>query len=543
MGAKAAKAKSITGKVPIDLPPGGPITIQPPPFAPAAPGGGTGGTPWKPHFRDALPDAPVGLPEEHEGEIIVELKPDAITLSRANPLGMASTLVELLAMLQRQNGLLRVEPLWPVGVSLFPKLPPLVMRMLPPAIREFVLMMSANQPVAAEPGFADLREDARLRLKLTLDPSKPTADAIKSLLTHAGVAFAEGIPYRWVPVFDPFTQSEMQQIFTPPPQPGDEPQYYAGPNGYWGRTEVFAPDVWTEYELDNIAILDSGCDEKHVALQDAVTWLTPESRTDLAAHGTFVAGIIAARSTVASQDLDGRIDPEHKADVERGLLPKAKLTVMNIMSRKPKYDETGRAYYPVDPGRYSQGLAKIAKMKKIRVLNLSIGGPKPTSKTEAKDLAALEKAGVVVVASAGNGRDNSDPVLYPALYDTSLSVGAIRFTEPRHAPWDKSRSSFPDNYSGGRESAVDVWAPGEWILSAVPMDAGRDIIFSGWQNGTSMASPFVTATAAVLCAKFPEATPAEIRQMISELKRQGMDDNLLMMDGGGRRLVCDSVTL
>ncbi|MFN7919862.1 MAG: S8 family serine peptidase [Bryobacteraceae bacterium] len=474
-------------------------------------------------------------PAVHPGEIVVELRPGAVDLSKTNLLGFSTEFLELLAMLRREHGLVRVEPYWPIGGHVLPKIGSVALRLLPRPLRELIraLTGAAGETPLDSTGFEELLEAARLRLKITFDPAAPVSEVLRALLGYAGVEFAEEIPVRWIPAFEPNSTAEMRAAFPKPPATHSREVVYPdpGPSGYWGRTVTAVPDEWDDYELDNIAVLDSGCDAKHTALTGRMNYLSSESALDRSGHGTFVSGILAARAVAATPYVDPRIVSKDDCDVQRGLLPKSRLTVMSIMKPETLYDEKGQPYFQVDPGRYSMALAKLVTLKNVRVLNLSIGGPKPVSKTEKKDLDALEKAGIVVVAAAGNGRTNADPVLYPALHSTVVSVGAVRYTEPQGTPWDKSRTAFPPGYTGDRKTAVDLWAPGDWILSTAPMDEGRRVIFSGWNSGTSMAAPFVTATAAVLAAKYPESSAAEIRGMLGQLRGE---------DG---RLVCGEVML
>lgn len=78
-----------------------------------------------------------------------------------------------------------------------------------------------------------------------------------------------------------------------------------------------------------------------------------------------------------------------------------------------------------------------------QVINLSLGGPAPSSVLESAVNYAYNN-GVTVIAAAGN--DNSD-VSYPAAYENCIAVGAVRYDETR---------SYYSNYG----SALDLVAPG-----------------------------------------------------------------------------------
>jgi subtilisin family serine protease len=86
-----------------------------------------------------------------------------------------------------------------------------------------------------------------------------------------------------------------------------------------------------------------------------------------------------------------------------------------------------------------------------RVINLSLGGPHPST-ASAQLYAALWEEGVLVVAAAGN--DGNTEKLYPASYKNVLSVAAIH-----------------DNVTlavfSQRNNAIDLAAPGVDVLSTV----------------------------------------------------------------------------
>jgi len=116
--------------------------------------------------------------------------------------------------------------------------------------------------------------------------------------------------------------------------------------------------------------------------------------------------------------------------------------------------------------------------------------------------------GILFIAAAGNGGadgvgDNNDQFPnYPSNYDlpNMIAVAATTRTD--------AKSSF-SNY--GRRT-VDLGAPGSEILSTVPtwLSPSGYAIFSG----TSMATPHVTGTVALLKAYNPSLTWYEIRNLI-----------------------------
>ena len=99
-------------------------------------------------------------------------------------------------------------------------------------------------------------------------------------------------------------------------------------------------------------------------------------------------------------------------------------------------------------------------------------------------------AGIVFVASAGNdGEDNDTHPHYPSSLDC-----------PSWCPSRRRRRTAASYFSNWGRVSVDLAAPGEDILSALP--DGR---YESW-SGTSMASPFVTGAVALCAARYPGET-------------------------------------
>src|SRR5262249_3976975 len=133
----------------------------------------------------------------------------------------------------------------------------------------------------------------------------------------------------------------------------------------------------------------------------------------------------------------------------------------------------------------------------VRVLNNSYGGA-PFSQAFADAITALNSSNILFVAAAGNdGTSNDVSPHYPANYQLP-NVMAITGTDSNHQ----------QTYNYGLQS---VWmgAPGVGILSTYPPSTYQTL------SGTSMATPHVAGSAALLLAKNPNLTVGKLRTLLA----------------------------
>ncbi|MDQ1266084.1 MAG: serine protease, partial [Bacteroidota bacterium] len=128
------------------------------------------------------------------------------------------------------------------------------------------------------------------------------------------------------------------------------------------------------------------------------------------------------------------------------------------------------------------------------IINCSWGGSTKTQ-SEQEILEAAQKLGALVVAAAGNNGE-MEP-FYPASYKDVISVAAVN---------QDDKKVYFSNY----HNTVDVSAPGFDIYATYP---GNNYIS---MDGTSMASPIVTGTAALVKLRFPNMTPVQISEQIKQ---------------------------
>ena len=134
----------------------------------------------------------------------------------------------------------------------------------------------------------------------------------------------------------------------------------------------------------------------------------------------------------------------------------------------------------------------------IRATNNSWGGGGFTQTLE-DAITASGDAGMLFVAAAMNNASNNDATpVYPANYGSS-NIIAVAASDN-----NDSLASFSD-YGA---TTVDLAAPGASILSTTPNGT------YSYYNGTSMATPHVTGTAALAWSLVPNATVQEVRDAL-----------------------------
>lgn len=225
----------------------------------------------------------------------------------------------------------------------------------------------------------------------------------------------------------------------------------------WALSKLKTEAVWPSSQgaQQMVAVVDTGTSPEPDLTDNLLTgWdfinQRADGRIDQNGHGTHVAGAIAA---VANNNIGGA-----------GLAPKTKVLPVRVL------DATGSGYW----SDVANGIV-YAVDQGAGVINLSLGGHigDPSLETAIK---YARSNGRVVVAAVGN--DGTNTLTYPAAYPGVIGVAAS----------DESDQVADFSNFG---SAVDVTAPGVGILSTVP---GGYASYSG----TSMATPFVSATAALL---------------------------------------------
>jgi hypothetical protein len=227
-----------------------------------------------------------------------------------------------------------------------------------------------------------------------------------------------------------------------------------------------------------IAVIDTGIDIYHPELVSSIASTGFNAATnqegleyaiDDRGHGTRVAGVIAA-------DKDNNIGIAGAApDVT--IIP-IKANFAGTTSFRDSYIING-ILYAIEQG--------------VDIINLSIGNTSYNALMQ-QAIDQAEAAGILVVAASGN--TGKQQYIYPAAYNYSLSVGSVS---------DNMTKSFFTTFN----DKLDIMAPGHNIVTT-----DRDGYYA-MVSGTSFASPYVAAMAAMIKSVYPDMTPADIRERLT----------------------------
>ena len=253
-------------------------------------------------------------------------------------------------------------------------------------------------------------------------------------------------------------------------------------------------------------------DDKNGFVDDVFGWnfVDDSNNTwDNNGHGTFVAGIIAART-------------DDKIGIA-GVNPWARILPVKVS----EFDGMGENF------NLAHGIHYAAKMG-ARVINVSIGGRKLTVPERYAIEFAEERGALVIVAAGNDGIDVSD-------YSPAGIPGAITVAATDR---ENKRGRF-SNFG----AAVDIAAPGVEVLSLrarqtdVMVQADKDyvpgsnIVGTGGLyyhlSGTSFSAPFVAGVASLLFSINQDLTPAQVKRMILQSARDIEDPGFDWLTGYG----------
>ena len=261
----------------------------------------------------------------------------------------------------------------------------------------------------------------------------------------------------------------------------------------WAMTTLDAEHAWSVHTAAGVivAVIDSGVQRNHPDLASVVLpgtdLVTPggDGGNDLNGHGTHVAGIVDA---VANNGIG-----------VAGLAQQAQILPIRVTDAAGSGTSTAVA----------QGVSyAVARGAKVINMSLTMDGDDTALGAAVADAIAHN---VVVVAAAGNSAQASDPILLPAAYPGVIGVAAV----------DNTLAAAAFSEYGPQ---VDLAAPGVGVLSTYAGSPAYQ-----YMSGTSMASPYVAASAALLLAANPVLTPTAVESRLernaTDLGAPGHDDH------------------
>lgn len=268
-----------------------------------------------------------------------------------------------------------------------------------------------------------------------------------------------------------------------------------------------------------VAVVDSGIDANHPDLKAALAGernFSQDPDGDQLGHGTHVASIIAG-SAAAS------------AGKYKGVAPGAKL-----------YDAKVCELSGCSESSMIAGMEWAATEVKAKVVNVSIGGgdsPEIDPVEEAVNRLTEQTGALFVIAAGNSGEYGAQTIESPGSADAALAVGAV----------DKQDRLAGFSSRGPRlDGAVkpDLTAPGVGIVAARAKD-GRigtpvDEYYTSL-DGTSMATPHVTGSAAILAQQHPDWTAPKLKAQLAATARQ-VDGQSTFEQGNGRVDVANAIS-
>lgn len=271
-----------------------------------------------------------------------------------------------------------------------------------------------------------------------------------------------------------------------------------------------------------IAIVDTGIDAMHKDLngtnnggtKKVIGWFDVingrSTPYDDHGHGTHVASIAAG---------EGDADTRYK-----GAAPEAALVGIKVLDNAGSGSDsgiiTGVNWAVTNKNKYG-----------IRVMSLSLGGVGSSDGTDPLSLAlnnAVDK-GIVVTVAAGNAGPQRYTISSPGAAAKAITVGAMADVGPLLSPGVTGDQPLSDNgfylapFSSRGPTAnngikPDVVAPGVEITAAKNTYPNTATLHGGYiaYSGTSMATPFVAGTVALMLDANYSLTPAQVKTMIKK---------------------------
>lgn len=293
-----------------------------------------------------------------------------------------------------------------------------------------------------------------------------------------------------------------------PPDDGGENETVSGYETTYGLAQIGAPAVWDDHGSTGadvtVAVLDTGIDVSHPDLDlyadDPADPTYPGGWAEFDERGERVDGSTPHDSHGHGTHVSGTIAGGDASGVHVGVAPDVDLVHGKVL------DE--------DNGTYAQILAGMewAVESDVDVLSMSFGAT-GTHDQLITPVRNVEASGVVPVAAIGNeghGTSGSPANVYDAVAigatDSDETVASFSGGEElSREDWSNPPADWPEEYV-----VPDLTAPGVGVYSTVP-GGGYE-----YSSGTSMATPHVAGTVALVRSAEDELRPSDVATALSE---------------------------
>lgn len=232
-----------------------------------------------------------------------------------------------------------------------------------------------------------------------------------------------------------------------------------------------------------VAVFDTGLARNHPhfgRVRERTDWTGENTLDDALGHGTFVAGVIASRADCL------------------GFAPDADLHIFRVFTN----NQVSYTSWFLDAFNY-------AIMRKIDVLNLSIGGPDFMDHPFVDKVWELSANKVIMVSAIGNDGPLYGTLNNPADQMDVIGVGGIGFDD-RIAKFSSRGMTTWELPHGYGRMKPDVVTYGSGVRGSSVTGGCRSL------SGTSVASPVVAGAIALLASGVPRQnlTPAAVKQAL-----------------------------
>ena len=297
------------------------------------------------------------------------------------------------------------------------------------------------------------------------------------------------------PKVEEITETDYYYLSLSPNDP-----YYT--DGFqWGIDAVNAQYGWSlpKGKTSTVVVIDTGFDFSHedkgniLPGKDIVAGIDPKTGQyndtdhDYFTHGTACAGVIGAAT-------DNGIGMA-------GLTDQCRVIVISVFKANSK----GEAI--AEDADIIAAIYSAIDDYNADVISMSFGGTENNIFMQ-EAVSYAEDHNAILVAAAGNGGTNGSDYEFPAAYDEVIGVANMD-------------SSYRIDATSTKNESVYITAPGTNICTLTVHNSYQ------YFSGTSLATPFVAALAALAKAQDPSITPEEFKYFLratsSDLGESGYD--------------------